>query len=301
MKKLEEEIFALLKSRKLTLGAVESATGGLISHRLTNVPGISECYKGSVTAYANETKMNIVGVNAATLAKYGAVSGPVAEEMADGGRKALDVGVCIADTGIAGPGGATQGKPVGLFYIGLATASKAMSRKHIFTGNREEIKAAVAEAALAWVKEYLESPKAAMTEFPEKHVVTSFLECRGRILLLKRSQQVGSFRGRWAGVSGYVEHPADEQSLIEIEEETGLSTKDVYLVKKGEPLTLDDADNRTRWVVHPFLYRTRSQDCVKTDWEHCEARWIKPEELDDFNTVPLLKEALVRVWEEERI
>jgi PncC family amidohydrolase len=84
----EEAIYRILKDRKLTLGVVESATGGLVTHRLTNVPGVSDVYKGGVNAYANETKVNLVGVNAATLKDYGAVSSQTAEEMALGGSGA---------------------------------------------------------------------------------------------------------------------------------------------------------------------------------------------------------------------
>ncbi len=107
MASLEEKIGSLLRQRGLTLGVVESATGGLISHRLTNVPGSSDYYKGSVTAYSNEAKVKVVGVKAETIDQYGAVSSQVAEEMADGGRKVLGVDICLADTGIAGPSGAT--------------------------------------------------------------------------------------------------------------------------------------------------------------------------------------------------
>src|SRR5512136_529305 len=105
METLEQEIGELLRQKGLKLGVVESATGGLISHRITNVPGSSDYYKGSVTSYSNEAKMNIVGVKKSTLDKYGAVSHQVAEEMAAGGKKLLNVDICVADTGIAGPGG----------------------------------------------------------------------------------------------------------------------------------------------------------------------------------------------------
>jgi len=152
---IEKEIGELLRRKGLTLGAVESATGGLISHLITNVPGSSDYFKGSVTAYANETKVNVIGVKAETLKKYGSVSSQVAGEMAAGGRKALAVDICIADTGIAGPGGATPGKAVGLFYIGLAHKSGAFSRKHEFHGTRAQNKKSAAQAALSWVKEYL--------------------------------------------------------------------------------------------------------------------------------------------------
>jgi PncC family amidohydrolase len=156
---LGQEIGNLLRQKKLTLGAVESATGGLISHLITNVSGSSDYYKGSVTAYSNEIKMKVIGVKEATLKQHGAVSPQVAEEMAAGGRQVLAVDVCLADTGIAGPTGATPGKPVGLFYIGLSHKGGTYSRKHIFSGDREQNKRSVAEAALSWLKEYLLSVK----------------------------------------------------------------------------------------------------------------------------------------------
>ena len=155
MAAIEFEMGELLRRRGLTLGAVESATGGLISHLITNAPGSSDYYKGSVTSYSNEVKTGLIGVKRETLEKYGAVSPQVAEEMAEGGRKLLGVDICIADTGIAGPGGATPGKAVGLFYLGLAYAGCVSSRRHDFHGTREENKRSAAEAALGWVKEWL--------------------------------------------------------------------------------------------------------------------------------------------------
>jgi nicotinamide-nucleotide amidase len=154
---IEYEIRDLLKQRKLTVGVVESATGGLISHEITGVPGSSDYFKGAVVSYSNEVKIKVVGVKAATLKKYGAVSLQVAEEMAAGGRKLLAVDICLADTGIAGPGGATPGKPVGLFYLGLAHKGGVFSRKHEFYGSRIQNKKSAAEAALKWLKEYLKS------------------------------------------------------------------------------------------------------------------------------------------------
>jgi nicotinamide-nucleotide amidase len=156
---LEQEVGNLLRHMGLTLGAVESATGGLISHLITNVPGSSDYYRGSVTAYSNEVKIRVVGVREDTLNQYGAVSHQVAEEMAEGGRKMLAVDICLADTGIAGPGGATQEKPVGLFYLGLSHRAGTFSRKHLFSGNRGQNKRDAAEAALTWLKEYLLSLK----------------------------------------------------------------------------------------------------------------------------------------------
>jgi nicotinamide-nucleotide amidase len=159
MSSLEQEIGELLCEQGLTLGTVESATGGLIAHRMTNVPGSSRCYLGSIVSYHNIVKINVAGVRAETLQQYGAVSPQVAEEMAAGGRKVLNVGICISDTGIAGPDGGTPEKPVGLFYLGLSHKSGTHSRKQIFSGDRWQNKQSAAEAALGWVREFLLSLK----------------------------------------------------------------------------------------------------------------------------------------------
>ena len=151
----EEEVGALLRRKGLTLGIVESASGGLVSHRITNVPGSSDYYKGSITAYSNEVKIKVVGVKEATINQYGAVSAEVAEEMTRGGKKLLATDICLADTGIAGPGGAAPGKAVGLFFIGLSHGERTYSRKHNFQGDRGQNKQSAADAALSWLKEYL--------------------------------------------------------------------------------------------------------------------------------------------------
>jgi len=159
MAALEEEIGGLLRRKGLTLGVVESATGGLISHLITNVPGSSDYYKGSITAYSNEAKVRLVGVSERSIGQHGAVSPQVAEEMAMGGREALGVGICLADTGIAGPAEATGDKPVGLFYLGISHEGGTFSRKHLFRGSREQNKQAAAETALSWLKDYLANLK----------------------------------------------------------------------------------------------------------------------------------------------
>jgi PncC family amidohydrolase len=161
MAKVEVEIAQLIRAqqtktgRLLTIGTTESATGGRIADRITNVPGSSDYYKGSIIAYSNEVKINVLGVKAETIKRYGAVSPQTAIEMAEGGRKLLDVDICLSDTGIAGPSGATPEKPLGFFYIGLAARDKSLSQKHAFQGNREGNKKDAAEAALNMLKRYL--------------------------------------------------------------------------------------------------------------------------------------------------
>lgn len=161
MAELELEIAQLIREyqaktgKLLTIATVESATGGRVADRLTNVPGSSDYYKGSVVAYSNEVKINVLGVRRQTIENYGAVSEQTALEMARGGRELLGVDICISNTGIAGPSGGTLEKPVGLFYIGLSVESESLSQRHIFPGNREENKQSAAEAALNILKRYL--------------------------------------------------------------------------------------------------------------------------------------------------
>jgi len=130
----------------------------------------------------------------------------------------------------------------------------------------------------------------------ENHVVTCFLESDGEILLLRRSERVGSYQGRWAGVSGYIEKTVDEQALTEIEEEAGLCGEDLQLIKKGKPLAVEDEKLGVRWVVHPYLFHIKDRGKVKIDWEHKETRWIDPKDIGDYQTVPMLKETLERVY-----
>jgi len=130
----------------------------------------------------------------------------------------------------------------------------------------------------------------------EKHVVTCFLESEKEILILRRSEKVGTYQGRWAGVSGYVESGPDEQALTEIEEETGLDKEDVELVKKGMPLEVVDQKLGRRWIVHPYLFRVRDRSKIRIDWEHKEMRWIDSEDIVKYETVPMLRETLERVY-----
>ncbi|MGA8849745.1 MAG: CinA family protein [Dehalococcoidia bacterium] len=163
MAELEAKIAQLLREyqaktgKLLTIGTVESATGGSIADRITNVPGSSDYFKGSVVAYSNEVKIALLGVKKATIENYGAVSEQTALEMARGGRKLLHVDICVSDTGIAGPSGATPEKPVGLFYLGLAAKDASLSQKHAFPGNREGNKRDAAEAALNMLKQWLKT------------------------------------------------------------------------------------------------------------------------------------------------
>jgi PncC family amidohydrolase len=161
MAELEAEIARLIREyqtrtgKSLTIGTVESATGGRIADRITNIAGSSDYFKGSIVAYSNEVKITLLGVKKTTLENYGAVSEQTALEMARGGRELLNVDICISDTGIAGPSGGTPEKTVGLFYLGLTAEGESLNQKHTFQGKREGNKRDAAEAALNMLKQYL--------------------------------------------------------------------------------------------------------------------------------------------------
>ncbi len=135
-KELEEAVGDILREKEMTLAVAESCTGGLIGHKITNIAGSSEYYLGGILPYSNENKIRFLDVRAESLEQYGAVSDVVAKEMAAGARRNIGSDIALSTTGIAGPGGATPEKPVGLLYVGFATAEKVVARKFQLAGDR---------------------------------------------------------------------------------------------------------------------------------------------------------------------
>jgi nicotinamide-nucleotide amidase len=143
------DLLAALDARGLTLATAESCTGGLIAAALTAIAGSSSVVMAGFVTYSNDAKMRMVGVQDATLAAHGAVSEPVAREMAEGALHEARVDIALSCTGIAGPGGATPGKPVGLVFIGFARRGGAtVVERHVFPGDRAAVRAATVAAAL---------------------------------------------------------------------------------------------------------------------------------------------------------
>ena len=152
---IEEHVLALLRARGMSLATAESETGGIVAARLTSIPGASDVFVGSVVAYSNDVKEAALGVPAELLAAHGAVSAEVAEAMARGARHRLGADVAVAVTGIAGPGGGTEGKPVGLVYLHAEGPEGGAARELTFPGDRESIRARSAATALHLVRRLL--------------------------------------------------------------------------------------------------------------------------------------------------
>jgi PncC family amidohydrolase len=145
----------LLRKRGLRLAVAESCTGGLVGHRLTNVAGSSTFYMGSVTAYAYEAKVRLLGVRWRTLEKFGAVSKEVVLEMALGVRRTFASDIGLSVSGIAGPGGGTPDKPIGYTWVGLNTPSYQEARQFTWDQDRAGNKLLSAEATLQILVDYL--------------------------------------------------------------------------------------------------------------------------------------------------
>lgn len=152
---VNEELVKALADKKMTVSTAESCTGGLISKLITDVSGSSDVFEYGFVTYANEAKMKILGVWDEALSQYGAVSRPVAVLMSRGARRVSKSDIAVSVTGIAGPGGGTAEKPVGLVYISLSTPDGTICRKCNFSGTREEVRRQTAEFALNLALEYL--------------------------------------------------------------------------------------------------------------------------------------------------
>lgn len=149
---LEKAVVDLLLANELTVSTIESCTGGMLAARLINIPGVSEVFKSGYITYSNKAKRKVVGVKKSSLHKYGAVSEQVAYEMANGSAMVTKADVTVSVTGIAGPDGGTEEKPVGLVFIGCCVCGRTVVKEYHFMGNRAKIREATVSAALTLMR-----------------------------------------------------------------------------------------------------------------------------------------------------
>ena len=151
---MEEVVGRLFIEKKFTLAVAESCTGGLIGHRITNVPGSSQYFKGDLVTYSNDVKSGVLGVSQETLDAHGAVSEECVREMAAGVRQRTGASVSVATSGIAGPDGGTPDKPVGTVCIALSADDRGVTRRYQFRGTRDWVKLVTSQVALDWLRRY---------------------------------------------------------------------------------------------------------------------------------------------------
>ena len=152
---MEQVVGLMLTMRGAKIAVAESCTGGLVAHRLTAVPGSSDYFERGVVAYSNEAKSGLLAVPGETIERHGAVSEETARAMASGIRQCAGTDLGLGLTGIAGPGGGSEEKPVGLVYMALAAADGLQSQEHRFGGTRALIQERASQAALALVRSWL--------------------------------------------------------------------------------------------------------------------------------------------------
>jgi len=153
--KVEKAVGALLRKRGWTLAIAESCTGGLVSDWITNVPGSSDYFEGGIVSYSNLAKTELLGVPSKSVKHYGAVSSQVAISMAKGVRKAFHATFGVSTTGIAGPGGGTRKKPVGLVFIAVSNGEKTLVKEERLKGSRREIKKESARRSLKYLHDFI--------------------------------------------------------------------------------------------------------------------------------------------------
>ena len=151
----EQWIVDFMKENNLTLGVAESCSGGMLSSRLIGIPGISDVYCAGLVTYSNEAKQSLLGVSKETLKLHGAVSEETAKEMVEGTLRATGADYAVSITGIAGPGGGTKEKPVGLVYIACGNKDVITVKRNLFDGDRQKVREASTETALQMLKEEL--------------------------------------------------------------------------------------------------------------------------------------------------
>ena len=152
-----QKLIALLKKNNMTISTAESCTGGLIAKSITDMSGASEVFGYGFVTYANEAKMKLLGVWEDALSEYGAVSETVAVLMSRGARRVSGSDIAVSVTGIAGPGGGTETKPVGLVYISLSTKYGTICKKCNFSGTRDEVRSQTRDTAVGMAVKFLEN------------------------------------------------------------------------------------------------------------------------------------------------
>jgi competence/damage-inducible protein CinA C-terminal domain len=286
IKKLAKKFFEILKEKKIKCAVVECSTGGSISSEIVKNIGASQIFLGAFLPYSNELKSFL----SADLSD-GAVSEKCALSLARKVKDITNADLVISETSILGPKGGTETKPVGLSFLAIASNKGEFSFVNFFRGNREKIMKYVVSSAFFFAINHILG-----WNLQTRKVASTFIEYKGKILILKRSRKVGSYRGKWGVVSGHIEEgeTEEETSLKELKEEIGLDINLIKELTKSSPFELSDIKLGIRWEITPFRAVLKTKPEIKIDWEHVKYLWIKPSELSKFKTAPLLYQGYLK-------
>jgi 8-oxo-dGTP pyrophosphatase MutT (NUDIX family) len=241
---------------------------------------------GAFLPYSNELKSFL----SADISD-GAVSEKCAISLARKIKSITNADLVLSETSILGPKGGTEQKPVGLSFLAIASNKGEYSFVNLFKGEREKIMVSVASSAFFFAINHILG-----WELQTRKVASTFVEYKGKILILKRSRKVGSYRGRWGVVSGHIEEgeTEEETSLKELKEEIGLDPNLIEKLIKSTPFELSDTKLGIRWEITPFRAILKTKPDIKIDWEHVKFLWINPSELSKFKTAPLLYQGYLK-------
>ncbi len=278
------QLFSLLDKNNLKIFIVECSTGGFISSLIVKNKGASRVFEGGIIPYSYEMKKYFGGD-----LSDGAVSESFLKSIML--KWVNNSNIVIGESSILGPAGGTTSKPVGLSFVGVASKIGVYTFVNLFTGMREEILRKVASSALFFAINHLKG-----MNLKRKRVSSVFVQKRdGKVLVLRRSMKVGSYRGRWGVVSGHIEQGLDPYSTAykELGEEVGISKGDIKNLISASPFEVSDENLGVVWEIYPFRAEVEDVE-VKIDWEHTDFRWINPEDITKLRTAPFLYEGYLK-------
>ncbi len=281
------ELFHLAEASNLKISLIESSVGGLISHLIVRKSGASKIFKGCLIPYSNDVKEAFVNIP-----ESGAVSEKFTEEIAEKWRKMTGADISLAESSILGPTGGTPQKPVGLSFISVSSEKGKYTFVNVFKGKRGEIMKKIAYFSLFVIQNHIIG-----WNLRKVKVASTFVEREdGKILLLKRSSKVGSYRGRWGVVSGHIEEGETPHttSLKELSEEAGIEPAHILDMVSAKPFEVSDKKLSIRWEIYPLKVKVKKDIKVKIDWEHTKFMWINPENIVKLRTAPLLYQGFLK-------
>lgn len=282
------ELIKVLREKNLKIGFVENSLGGFMSSSIVRHRGASKIFAGSIIPYSYEMKRSF-GLSS----PKGAVSEDFTNICARWFLKRSDADVVVSESSILGPDGGTQEKPVGLSFVSIYSRRSNVSFVNLFKGDREKITSEVCAFCLFAARKHIIG-----WELQNRTVASTFIEYKNKILIMKRSQRVGTYRRMWGVASGHVEKNETplQTALKEVEEETSIKAKWVKKIIQGTPFEMIDEEIGIRWYIYPFrmIVKTSVESIVKIDWEHTSYRMIEPSDIHRYKTAPMLYEGYLK-------
>ncbi len=286
-KRRAKEFIEVLRSRGLKVGLVESSLGGFLSHTIVSFKGASKIFVGSVIPYSYDMKnfFNFSSPN-------GAVSEDYANRSAEIFLNISKADLVVSESSILGPEGGSEQKPVGLSFVSIFSNKGRTSFVNLFRGCRRKIMEEIASFCFFAAKNHIIG-----WDFQKRSVSSTFLCYNGKILLMRRSKKVGTYRGMWGVVSGHIEEGETplETALKEIEEETSIKRDSLSNIVQGTQFEVVDPVIGVKWEINPFRAEI-NKAILKIDWEHTRYKFIKPSDIYKFRTAPMLYEGYLKTF-----